>query len=164
MKLPGICLATFVTLALHGCWNGKAQFDAFLQEGQARHVPLIIYDISSNDPHHLYPETFAVALLNTEDQDIASVKLVMATCGIKAAATNPQTIDLGGPFKPHTAAILSLLSDPDQNGHQDRLLASHMLITAITVEDATGTKTFNEKEVTALLDAKIANFCASDII
>lgn len=150
-----------ISLSLSGCWNSKAQFQVFLQEGQARGVPLIIYDISANDPQHLIPEAFAIALLNTQDKEISSVKLSVAICANKAAATNPQSIDLGGPFAPHTAAILSLLSDPDASGHRQRMVISHLLITAVTVEDAAGTRKFEGEEVATLLDPKIANYCAT---
>jgi hypothetical protein len=160
-KLLRPWILAVVTLSLLGCWNSKAQFQAFLQEGQVRGVPLIIYDISANDPQTLAPETFAVALLNTQDKEISSVKLSVSVCGTKAAATDPKPMDLGGPFEPHTAAILSLMSDPDASGHRNRMMLSHLVITAVTVEDAAGTRKFEGESVATLLDQKIANYCAT---
>lgn len=161
VRLLRAWICAVVGLSLSGCWNSKAQFQVFLQEGQARGVPLIIYDISANDPQHLIPEAFAVALLNTQDKEISSVRLSVSICGSKAAATGPQSIDLGGPFAPHAAAILSLLSDPDKSGHRQRMVTSHLLITAIMIEDAAGTRKFEGENVAPLLDPKIANYCAT---
>jgi hypothetical protein len=159
-----VFVGALVALALCGCWNAQDQYRTYMEEGRSRAVPLIIYDISANDPHYLYPQTFAVGIVNTEEQDINSVKLTVAVCGIKAEALYPGTIDLGGPFEAHTSSVVSVLSKPDKDGKQYRLVFSHVLITSVSVTDASGTKTFQGKQVDALLDPKIANFCAADII
>lgn len=159
-----LMIGTLLICSLCACWNTKDQYQAYMEEGRSRDVPLIVYDISANDPHHLYPETFAVGIVNTQDRDISSVKMMVATCGIKAEAVYPWTIDLGGPFQAHTSAVLNVLGPPGKSGKQYLLVTSHLLITAIVVTDGTGTRTFKKKEVAALLDPKIANFCAGDII
>lgn len=164
MKLARFGTPILAVLSLSGCWNGRSQFREFMDEGHARHVPLIVYDISANDPHHLYPEPFAIGFLNTQDQEIASVTLGIATCGIKAAAENPRTISLGGPFEPHASFVISPVGPADSSGEQYRMTSSHILITSIVVVDASGTRKFEGKDVAAFLDARIANFCAGDII
>ena len=158
-----LAIGMLLACALTGCWNAQDQYRAYLEEGRSRNVPLIVYDISANDPHHLYPQSFAIGIVNTQDRDIDSVKITVAICGTKAEALHPETLDLGGPFEMHTSSVLSVLSEPDANGKQYRLVLSHVLITAITVTDSAGIRTFEGKDVAALLDPKIANFCAADI-
>lgn len=147
-------------LGLCACWNGRDQYRKFEEEGRARGVPLLIYDISSNDPHRfLDQDPLALAFLNTQDVRIDSVTLTLAVCDTMGQATLPREIRLDGPFEPKASFILSPMGPPDSAGHETRVMLSHMVITAVEVVDAGGTRRFEGKQVAALLDDRIANFC-----
>ena len=164
MKGAGRALAAASLLLLCACWNSKDQFRHFMDEGRADGVPLVIYDISANDAHHLYSQPVAVAFVNTQDAEIQSVVLTVAECDIKAAQTGPQTLNLGGPFDPDASFMIQPISKPDADGEQYHLQLSHMVINAIQVTDADGTRTFTGKDVAKLVDQRVANYCAGDII
>lgn len=158
----GIVAASLLVLC--GCWNGKDQFRHYMEEGRANGVPLVVYDISANDAHYLYSQPVAVAFLNTQDRPLQSVVLTVATCGIKAAQDKTFTLNLGGPFEPDASFMIQPISDPDANGNQIHMELPHVVITAIQVVDADGTHTYTGKDVAKLVDKRVANYCAGDII
>lgn len=162
MKPVRCWISVLAVLSLCGCWNGKEQYREFMELGHARHAPLIIYDISANDPHNnLHVEPLAIGLLNTQDQEITSVTLTIATCGVKGAAWYPHPLPLGGPFEPNASYVISPVSAPDEDGKQERIMHSHMMITAVEVVDASGTRKIEGKAVGTLLSDRIANYCAT---
>ena len=160
--LPVVLAASLLVLC--GCWNGKDQFRHYMEEGRANAVPLVVYDISANDAHFLYSQPVAVAFLNTQDQPLQSVVLTVATCGIKAAQEKTFTLNLGGPFEPDASFMIQPISDADANGNQYHMELPHVVIDAIQVTDANGTRTYTGKDVARLVDKRVANYCAGDII
>jgi hypothetical protein len=164
MKFASSGLAVTSALLLCACWNGKSQFRQYMDEGHAQHLPIVIYDISANDPHHLYSEPVGVGFVNTDDQEIASVVLTVKVCGIKADTSAPWTLNLGGPFEPNASFVISPVTNPDAEGKQYPMVLPHVVISRVVVVDAAGTHTFEGKDVTGLLDRRIANFCAGDVI
>lgn len=161
----GIAVVLAASLAvLCGCWNGKDQFRHYMEEGRANGVPLVVYDISANDAHFLYSQPVAVAFLNTEDQPLQSVVVTVATCGIKAAQDKTYTLNLGGPFEQDASFMIQPISDADAHGDQYHMQLPHVVITAIQVTDAGGTHTYTGKDVVKLVDKRVANYCAGDII
>jgi|SRR5690242_9190159 len=164
MKTVRKALAMAPLLALCACWNGKDQFRHYMEEGRANGVPLVIYDISANDPHHIYSQPVAVAFLNTQDQEIRSVVLTVAICGIKAAQEGTWTLNLGGSFEPDSSFMIQPISDSDAEGRQFHMQLSHMVIKAIQVTDAGGVRTYTGDDVTKMVDKRVANYCAGDII
>jgi hypothetical protein len=157
-------LTAVLVLALCACWNGKGQFRHYMDEGRADSVPLVIYDISANDAHYLYSQPVAVAFVNTQDAEIKSVVLTVAVCGIKASQGTSSTLDLGGPFESDASFMIQPISDPDANGDRYHMVLPHVVITAIQVTDASGVRTYTGKDVTKLVDKRVANYCAGDII
>jgi hypothetical protein len=156
--------AIVAALCLCACWNAKTQFRQYMEEGRANGVPIVIYDISANDPHHLYSQPVAFAFLNTQDREITSVVVTVSVCGIKASQEGSWTLDLGGPFEPDASFMIQPISSPDAAGKQYHLQLSHMVITGIVVEDAAGTHVYTGKDVAKLLDKRVANYCVADIM
>jgi len=159
-----VSAAIVALLAVGGCWNGKSAFRDYMDEGRANKMPILIYDISANDAHHIYSQPVGVAFLNTQDQEITSVVLTVAVCGIKASQGSTWTLDLGGPFAPDASFMINPVSKPDATGAQYHMELPHMVITAIQVVDASGTHKFEGKDVARLVDHRVANYCAGDII
>jgi len=147
-----------LALALAGCWNGKYQYRNFLEEGHVRQVPLIIYDITANDPHDPYPASLAIAFLNTQETPLESVTISIAVCDAMGQTPHPIPIALGGPFEPHASFVINPVG-PDERGDRYHVFLSHAVITAVTVTDAAGTHEFAGNQVDALLDSKVANYC-----
>lgn len=157
-------LATVSVLMLCACWNGKDQFHHYMDEGRTNGVPLVIYDISANDARYLYSQPVAVGLVNTQDTEIRSVVLTVAECGIKAVQGEPKSVTLDGPFEPDAASLVQPVSLPDADGKQYHMQLSHMVINAIQVTDASGVRTYSGKDVGRLVDKRVANYCAGNII
>lgn len=157
-------LAVIAVLALGACWNGKDQFHHYMDEGRADGVPLVIYDISANDARYLYSQPVAVAFVNTQDAVIKSVVLAVAECGIKAGQVNLRTMSLEGPFDQDASFLVQPVSLPDADGKQYHMQLSHMAILSIQVTDASGVRTFSGKDVGKLIDKRVANYCAGNII
>ncbi|HEY3646124.1 MAG TPA: hypothetical protein VGM16_12370 [Gammaproteobacteria bacterium] len=151
-------------LMLCACWNGKDQFHRYMDEGRANGVPLVIYDISANDAHRLYSQPVAVAFVNTQDAEIQSVVLTVSICGIKASQNGSWTLNMGGEFGPDASFMIQPISNPDANGNQYHMELSHMVITSIEVKDAGGTRTYSGKDVSKLIDGRVANYCVGDVI
>jgi hypothetical protein len=151
-------------LMLCGCWNSKSAFREYMGEGRANQVPILIYDISANDAHHIYSQPVGVAFLNSQDQEITSVVLTVAVCGIKASQGSTWTLDLGGPFQPDASFMINPVSQADATGTQYHMELPHMVITAIRVVDASGARDYTGKDVAKLVDKRVANYCAGDVM
>jgi hypothetical protein len=145
-------------LALCGCWNGKDQYRKLVGEGHARQVPIIIYDITANNPADMYPVSLAFAFLNTQETQIDSVTISLAACDAMGQTPDPIPIVLSGPFEPHASFVINPVG-PDERGHQYHVFIPHAVVIAITVTDSSGTHEFTGKQVDALLDSKVANYC-----
>ncbi|HEX7965879.1 MAG TPA: hypothetical protein VF651_09195 [Gammaproteobacteria bacterium] len=147
-------------LVLCGCWNGKDQFRHYMEEGRAAHVPVVIYDISANDPRPgARQEPLAVAFLNTQDAELDSVTLTIAPCDTMGQPGRTRDVAFNGPFEPAAAVVISTAGSAGEDGKQVPVALPHMVITAVEVTDATGRRRFEGKDLAALLDERIANFC-----
>ncbi|MGE5624919.1 MAG: hypothetical protein ACM3ZT_05150 [Bacillota bacterium] len=159
-RRPVLRVIAAMALTLCGCWNGKDQYRKFEEEGRARGVPLLIYDISANDPHRfLDQEPLGIAFLNTQDVPIASITLTLAVCNTMGQAAQPRDIRLVGPFEPRTSFILNPMGPPDSSGNETHVMLSHMVISAVEITDASGKHSFAGREVGVLLDERVANYC-----
>ena len=158
LKLSSICVAATLC-ALYGCWNGRDQYRKYTDEGHARGVPLIVYDMTANSPSSFLPAALGLAFLNTQTAVIDSVSVELSVCDPMGQSTHPISLKLSGPFDPDASFIIAPMGPVDAKGHQDHVTIPHSVITSITVADASGTRRFTGKQVTDLLDGKIANFC-----
>lgn len=159
--MRGLCrlLAAVSTLALCACWNGKDQYRKYQDEGHARNAPLIVYDFTANDPTRFVAEPLALAFVNTEAVRIDSIDLELAVCDTMGQTKRSVSLKLSGPFDPEASFIVTPMGPAEADGHQDHVVIPHAVITSVTVEDSAGSHSFEDKQVAALLDAKIANYC-----
>jgi hypothetical protein len=156
-------LAVVSLLVLCACWNGKDQFRNYMEEGRAGGVPLVVYGISNNDSRHFQGQAVTIAFVNTQDQQIDSVKITVSECDVKASQLPPQNYTFVGPFQPDASFVVAPISLPDAKGQQFRPVNSHMVINSIEVDDASGVRIYAEKDVAKMLDRRIANFCIGEM-
>ena len=159
MKFAGVLMLAMTMASLCACWNGKDQYRKYADEGRARGVPLIVYDITANNPSSYAPAALGLAFLNTQTTVIDSVSIELAICDPMGQSTHPVTLKLSGPFDPAASFIIAPMGPVDAKGNQDHVTIPHSVITSIIVTDASGTRSFEGKQVTDLLDGKIANYC-----
>lgn len=159
MRLAWGVLLAAAALSLCGCRNGKEQFRKYQDEGHARGVPLIVYDLTSNNPTSYAAAPLGIAFLNTQSAPIDSVDMELGVCDTMGQAAHPVTLNLRGPFDPGASFVVAPMGPVDAKGHQEHVTIAHAVVTAITVTDAGGARRFEGKQVAALLDGKIANYC-----
>ena len=134
-----------------------------MEEGQSRQVPILIYDISNNDPRHFQGMPVAVAFVNTQDREIASVRFTVSICATKASQVHTQGYAMEGPYPAGASFVVAPISLPDATGEQYRPVNSHMVINEVEVTDDAGTHSFTGKDVAKMLDDRIANYCLGDL-
>jgi hypothetical protein len=159
MRLAGTALSIAAMLGLCACWNGKDQYRKYVDEGQARGVPIIVYDMTANNPSSYIPAALGIAFLNTQAKVIDSVSIELAICDTMGQSTRPVSLQLGGPFEPGASFVIAPMGPADAKGHQDHVIIPHSIVTSITVTDASGVRQFQGKQVVDMLDSKIANYC-----
>ena len=136
-------------------------------------APLLISDTSWNDPRgrtwHVNTtvaggpredERF-VAFTNTQDKDIAEIRLHVSYCGTKGSKQDAGWMKLKGPFAAHGSfkAKPSLPSGGSIRESFGIPVADHMLITEVVVEDSDGSLYQYASDVGKVLSASISNFC-----
>ncbi|MGH8402276.1 MAG: hypothetical protein ACRESO_02555 [Gammaproteobacteria bacterium] len=168
-RLFGILLVS-LSMNLFGCAAYQPNYSSFIQEANGRHVPILIYNTSWNDPHG-GGGRLAVWVVNNQDKRIDSIKLTVAACGAKGAAEDSTPLVLGGPFDGHANSV-SLPSWPIDARfypgagyvYKDAAVSSgHMLIQSIKIAYSDGTQEIYNKDVDQLLTKNISNFCTTDI-
>lgn len=165
MRGIGIVLPVFSSL--FGCATYKPDYSSFQAEAKTRHVPVLIYNTSWNDPQG--GGRLAVWIANLQEKAIDSIRLSVAPCGAKGTAYDATPLILGGPFLGKTAYV-SLPSWPIDahyypaagTVYADQAISSgHMLIQAVTITYADGEAvTYDNTRVAELLTKNIANYCA----
>ena len=159
---------------LAGCAT-QSDVASIKAEGNARHVPLMIYDTSWNNPYPM--QTFSrgsvigsnpsgsayVQLVNTQDRPIEQVLLTLSECEFKGDSGSAGLVLLRGPFQPgdnyrvtHTqSGAVNLVTEIP-------LGIAHMKITAIKIIEADGVAKEYTDDVSSLFSANISNFCPSN--
>lgn len=168
--LLGIAVAV-LSMHLFGCAANAPDYSAFIQDANSRHVPILIYNTSWNDPHD-GGGRLAVWVANNQDKQIDSIELTVAVCGIKGSAGGPTPLILGGPFFGN-ANYVSLPSWPIDirsytgagYGYQGPAISSgHMVIQSIKIVYSDGQQEiYGEKNVDQLLTKNISNYCTTNI-
>lgn len=163
-------IAVPLSVSLFGCATSAPDYSSFVQEASSRHVPLLIYNTSWNDPHG-GGGRLAVWVANDQDKTIDSIELTVAVCGAKGAAEYSTPLVLGGPFYGHTKSV-SLPSWPIDARfypgagyvYKDAALSSgHMLIQSIKITYSDGKQEIYDKDVNQLLTKNISNYCTTNI-
>lgn len=147
------------TLALCACWNSKDQYRRYQDEGHVRNVPLIIYDFTSNNPTNYAAAPLGFAFMNTQAAVIDSVDMELGTCNTMGQMDRTVKLTLGGPFEPGASFVIAPMGPADAKGHQEHVTIPHAVVMSLIVGDASGVRRFEGKQVTQLLDGKIANYC-----
>ena len=169
MYLLGIAVVA-LTMPLFGCAVNAPDYSAFIQEANSRHVPLMIYNTSWNDPRD-GGGRLAVWIANNQDKQIDSIVLTVAPCGAKGTAGDSEPLVLGGPFYGHTNYV-SLPSWPIDARfypgagyvYKDEAIHSgHMIIQSIKITYSDGKEEVHKKDVNQLLTKNISNFCTTNI-
>ncbi len=156
--------------ALGGCWNAKQIYTDHMAEGKARNVPLLIYYTSWNDPHALYNVPMVVDLVNTGNQEIKSVTLLMQDCGSQGIESDVHSLTLIGPYAPGRTYIIHPSWPVQYSQWISRRQAEdaaktidHMVIVAVEIVDSDGMKSTYNNNVSKLLTSSISNFCLNDL-
>jgi hypothetical protein len=164
--LRGTCIiATWLALSLcAACTTSTAKF---MTEGRSRQVPVLIYDTAWNNPRE-YPswrmgdpvpkDALHIALVNTGDQDIATVWLHVAHCNPQGVPESDSWLKFDGPFQPgQSYNDVRATLDPNESYLRYGLLI-HLTILSVRVDDAGGTHEFHD-DVTKVLTSGVSNFC-----
>lgn len=165
-----ILLLLTVPLMLSGCWNARQEYVKDLALGQARHVPLIIYGTSWNDPHTMFASPMWVGFLNTGDNRITSVTFYVSDCGAKGINSHVTWLKLTGQFVPNKAYVLfpKWRVQYSQWISRDRAEAAakaspHLVIRTVTLGYSDGRNVSYNKDVSQLFAAGISNFCFNEV-
>lgn len=163
-----------LVMILTGCAT-QTDVASIKAEGSARHVPLMIYDTSWNNPYPMQtlsrggvigsnPSGSAyVQFVNTQDRPIEQVLLTLSECEFKGDSGSAGVVLLRGPFQPgenyrvtHTqSGAVNLVTDVP-------LGIAHMKITVIKIIEAGGVAKEYTNDVSSLFSANISNFCPSN--
>lgn len=163
-------LVVALPVSLFGCAAYTPDYSAFIQEASSRHVPLLIYNTSWNDPKD-GGGRLAVWVANNQDKTIDSIELTVAVCGAKGSANNPTALILGGPFVGQTNYI-SLPSWPidvrsysgsDAGNKEATGSPGHLIIQSIKISYADGKQGIYDKDLGQLLTKNISNYCTTNI-
>lgn len=164
-------LVAMLSMPLLGCAAYAPDYSAFIHDANSRHVPLLIYNTSWNDPKW-GGGRLAVWLDNKQDKTINSIELTVAVCGIKGTAGGSTPLILGGPFFGNTDYV-SLPSWPIDirnyteagYGYRGAAISSgHMVIQSVKIVYADGQQDiYDEKDVDQLLTKNISNYCPTNI-
>lgn len=163
-------LVVATPVSLFGCVAYTPDYSAFIQEASGRHVPLLIYNTSWNDPKD-GGGRLAVWVANNQDKTIESIELTVAVCGAKGAANKPTLLILGGPFVgqinyislPSWPIDVRSYSGSDASNEEATRSPGHLLIQSIKISYANGKYEIYDKDVGQLLTKNISNYCTTNI-
>lgn len=168
--LSGV-LVVLLAINLFGCATYQPNYSSFIQEADRRHVPLLIYNTSWNDPHG-GGGRLAVWVANNQDKRIDSIELTVAACGAKGAAEYSTPLVLGGPFYGHTKSV-SLPSWPIDARYypsagyiyeEAAISSGHLLIQSIKISYSNGKQDIYKQDVDQLLTKNISNYCSTTVL
>jgi hypothetical protein len=141
-------------------------------------APLLISDTSWNSPHgRAWHVNTAVAggprderyveFSNTQDKDIAEVRLHVSYCGVKGSKQDAGWMKLKGPFAAH-GSFKAVPSSPSGGSisqsfgsFEGESVAHHLLITEVVVVDSDGSTFQYGSDLAKVLSENISNFCAN---
>lgn len=163
----GIAILGLITVSFAACSAYGPDYSSFLSEAHNRHVPILIYMTSWNDPNG--GGRLAVWIANLQEKRIDSIQLQVATCGAKGDVQDTTPLVLGGPFYGHTAYV-SLPSWPVDAHYYpgaglvyaDKAINSgHMVIKSVLISYADGKQDNYNANVAELLTKNISNYCTN---
>ncbi|MFI4968101.1 MAG: hypothetical protein ACHQAU_05180 [Gammaproteobacteria bacterium] len=141
-------------------------------------APLLISDTSWNSPHgRAWHVNTAVAggprddryveFSNTQDKDIAEVRLHVSYCGVKGSKHDAGWMKLKGPFAAH-ASFKAVPSSPSGGSISQSIgsfegesVSHHLLITEVVIVDSDGSTFQYSSDLAKVLSTNISNFCAN---
>jgi len=164
---PLIVMLGSLAVLLSACTAVKPDYSSYLGEAQNKHVPILIYKTSWNDPSG--GGRLAVWIANLQDKRIDSIELQVAPCGGKGDVQNTTPLILGGPFYGHTSYV-SLPSWPVDAHYfhnagpvygTNAVSSRHMIIKSVLISYADGKQDNYNANVAELLSKNISNYCAN---
>lgn len=163
-------LVVLLPIISFGCATYQPNYSSFIQEANRRHVPILIYNTSWNDPHG-GGGRLAVWVENNQDKRIDFIELTVAECGAKGAAEYSIPLVLGGPFYGHTKSV-SLPSWPIDAHYypgagyvyaKAAISSGHLLIQSIKISYSDGKQDIYKQDVNQLLTENISNYCPANV-
>jgi hypothetical protein len=141
-------------------------------------APLLISDTSWNfprgatwKPSEPVPrgarKELYVEFANTQDKDIAEIRLHVSYCGTKGGSEDAGWMKLKGPFAAHgsfkvTPSLPSSGSITQSIKQSTKMpVSNHFLITEVVVVDSDGSQYQFGSDVSKVLGDNISNFCAN---
>lgn len=142
---------------------------------QASESPLLISDTSWNFSHGRGWRTSDpvpgnsrndrfVEFTNTQDKEIAEIRLRVSYCGVKGSSHDAGWMKLKGPFAAHGSFKVAP-TEPSGGSTSESMsdgisVSDHMRITGVVVVDSDGSQ-YQVSDLTKVLSGNISNFCAN---
>jgi hypothetical protein len=141
-------------------------------------APVLISDTSWNSPHgRAWHVNTAVAggprddryveFSNTQDKDIAEIRLHVSYCGVKGSKHDAGWMKLKGPFAAR-GSFKAVPSSPSGGSISQSLesfegesVSHHLLITEVVIVDGDGSTFQYSSDLAKVLSENISNFCAN---
>lgn len=167
----------FSSLILGGCVTANSTVSGLITEGNARHVPILIYDTYWNNPYQwstrhagdpLPGDFLYIEFVNANKQPISSIELYVQQCGTRGAVSPGGWLRFTGPFSPRRSYKVipsdsSLSEGAGLHGFGSIGRPEHLIIKSAMVYDANGDMHKYYDHISLLLSKNIANFCAAHV-
>lgn len=162
-------------LILAGCVTSSSVVSKLISEGDARHVPILIYDTYWNNPYQWstrhagdpLPRDFLyIEFVNAGEQPISSIELYVQQCSARGAVSLGGWLRFTGVFLPGQGYKANPSNPSIPRGTSLSEFSSisrpeHLIIRSIKVCNALGNTHEYNDDVSPLLSKNISNFCAT---